>query len=241
MKRNFVLLCCRAKIYKNETCICNFKSNQSQKHGFTFENDIRKNVFMLPTQSNDTKIHDIPYYKNTLNSNENISIKTTGSNTICCADILRFYSYDFSKQNTIIVIKYKQCDEYKIIQTIYEINYNTECHDYLFGNLPKNIIEKYVENVKSIPTHIKGDEAKKIFDYLVEKKKIKQKYNNIIQINPKVDSSQTRVQCSIPNFEQTLNKFIIYKSPKDTPNLIREKYIVSEIESSKRERKKKIK
>ena len=214
---------------------------QSQKHGFTFENSTRETIFDLPVEKNNTDKHDIPKEKNKYNKNENCSIKTTGSKTICCSDILRFYNYNFSEQNTIIVIKYKQTQTEKIVENIYEIDYNRECHKLLFGNLPKEIIQKYVENVKSIPRHIKGDEAKKIFNYLDEKKELKKKYTNIIQINPKVDSSQSRVQCSIPNFEENLKKFIKYKSTIDKPNLLRGKQIINKIESNKRTRNIKIK
>jgi len=219
------------------------KSNkgQSQKHGFTFENSIRKNVFDLPKEPNNTDKYDIPKDKNKYNQNENCSIKTTGSTTICCGDIIRFYEYDFTNVNTIFVVKYKQTETQKIVKCIYEIDYNLECHKLLFGNLPKEIIENYVKGVKSIPTNIKGPEAKKIFNYLTEKKILKQKYNNLIQINPKVDSSQSRVQCSIPNFETTLKDFIKYKSPLETPNLIRGKAILESIESCKRPRNTKIK
>ena len=216
-------------------------SNQSQKHGFTFENSIREDVFDLQRETNNTEKYDIPKEKNKYNKNENCSIKTTGSNTICCGDILRFYNYDFTKKNTIIVIKYVQTNTEKIVKFMYEIDYNKECHKLLFGNLPKNIIENYVKYVKSIPTKIKGDEAKKIYNYLVEKKKLKIQYNNIIQINPKVDSKQSRVQCSIPNFEKNLKDFISYKSNPTTPNFLRGKYILKNIESKKRQRNKKIK
>ena len=214
---------------------------QSQKHGFTFENEIRA-VFHLPTEANNQNTHDIPKDQNIYNSNENCSIKTSGSQTICCGDILRFYNYNFTtEQNTIIVILYKQTNTHKTVKNIYEINYNKECHTKLFGNLPEEEIQKYVEGVKSIPRNIKGQEAKNIFNYLVEKKKLKNKYNNIIQINPKVDSSQSRVQCSIPNFEKNLEEFIIYKSSPDSPNTIRGGKIIQSIESCKRKRKNKLK
>ena len=214
-------------------------NNQSQKHGFTFENEVREIVFNLQKHANDTNIHDISKEVNMFDSNENISLKTTGSQTICCGDILRFYSYSFDEKNTMIVIKYKQNETHKIIECIYEIDYNKECHELLFGNLSKEEIEKYVNGVKSIPANVKGDEAKKIFNYLHEKSEMKKKYTNLIQINPKVDSSQSRVQCSIPNFEKNLSKFITYKSPPQTPNLLRGKEISATIESCKRQRNKK--
>ena len=219
--------------------IISYGPNQSQKHGFTFENEIRTKVFKLSSHGNDTNVHDIPYEKNTLDPNENISIKTTGCETICCGDILRFYNYDFKKKNTIIIIKYKQSEEYKIIDNIYEIDYNIECHKLLFGDLPEDEIMLYVKGVKSIPKNIKGSEAKKIYNYLDEKKKIAKQYNNIIQINPKVDSKQSRVQCSITKFETKLKKYITYKSSLDCPNIIRGNEISISISSGRRIRNKK--
>ena len=94
-------------------------------------------------------------FKNRFNSNENISIKTTGSFNICCGDILRFFN-TFNEINTIIVVKYLQKDTQKVIKNTYEINYNEDCHQVLFGNLTKEIIESYVSGVKSIPLNVKG-------------------------------------------------------------------------------------
>ena len=73
-------------------------SNQSQNHGFTFENQIRLNIFNLDSESNNTDKYDISSANNIYNSNENISIKTTGNGTICAGDILRFFTYDFTKK-----------------------------------------------------------------------------------------------------------------------------------------------
>jgi hypothetical protein len=212
-------------------------NTQSQSHGFTFENSVRVDAFDLPGESNNTDIHDIPKVKNKHDSNENCSIKATGSGTICCGDILRFYDYDFGEKNTILVIKYKQHDEVKVVETIYEIDYSRECHHHLFGNLPREVIEQYVTNVKRIPGKVKGADAKKIFSYLVEKKQINKNYTNLIQINPKVDGRQSRVQCSIPNFETALTPFIMYQSSSETPNLLRGKEIVAIVKSSRRKRK----
>ena len=98
-------------------------TGQSQKHGFIWENNIRETVFLLSSETNDTNIHDIPCDQNPFDSNENISIKTTGSNTIYCGDILRFFNYNFNThKNTILVIKYRQISGNKTIQNIYEID-----------------------------------------------------------------------------------------------------------------------
>jgi hypothetical protein len=215
-------------------------ANQSQKHGFVFENSVRSDVFNLSPDVNNTDIHDIPKHINHFNNNENCSIKTTGSNVIYCGDILRFYDYKFDEKNTIIVIKYKQTLTQKIVTSVYEIDYNKSCHKLLFGNLTRDILEKYVSGVKSIPTNVKGQEAKKIYNYLFEKKRMSKTYNHQIQINPKVSRTQSRVQCSISRFEKTLKKFITYKSRAHSPNILRDKQIVYMIESPKRSRKSKI-
>ncbi len=98
---------------------------QSQKHGFIFENRLREKVFELKNKKNDTDIHDISSSENKFNSNENISIKISCNGDIGCGDILRFYKYDFTQKNTMIVGIYKQInDKQKQIESIYEIDYN---------------------------------------------------------------------------------------------------------------------
>lgn len=216
----------------------NITSNQSQRHGFTFENSVRETVFKLPQVSNDTNIHDIPCHLNCYDERENCSIKTTGSKTICCGDILRFHDYDFAKKNTIIVIQYEQLATTKRVKCVYEIDYNEKCHKLLFGDLTRQVIEDYVEKVKSIPRNVSGKEAKSIFDYIAAKKSL-QSYGHKIQINPKVDSKQTRVQCSITDFENVLAEFIKTKSSIDAPNLLREHEIILSVDSAPRIRNKK--
>jgi hypothetical protein len=233
------LKCCGAKLYKGEKCTCGMVTNliisnssecytQSQAHGFTWEGDIRVKVFLLSSNKNDTNKYDV------VTDNENCSIKTTGSDNICLSDIQRFYNYNFSKKNTIFVIKYNQVDDYKIIKNIYEIDYNKKCHEMLFGNLPLSEIEEYNKMVKTIPVKVKGEEATSIFDYLNKKRELVYKYDFQIGINPKVDSSQSRVQCSV-NLN-VLSEFITYTSNDETPNLIRGKKIEKQIYSPPRER-----
>ena len=72
-------------------------------------------------------------------------------------------------------------------------------------------------------------------------KKLKKQFKYNIQINPKVDGSQSRVQCSIPNFETVLKNFITYKSSDECPNSLRGKEIELTINSCKRKRNKKTK
>lgn len=210
---------------------------QSQESGFKFENLIKSYIFNLPEDINNTDLHDIPKEKNIFNKNENISIKSTLSNTIYCGDIINFYNYNFNEINTIILIKYYQINRKKKIEKIYEIDYNKDMFEILFGNLPKQEIQTYIEKIKNIPKNINNEEAKKYFDYINERDILKNKYNQKILINPKVDSKlQRRVQCSIPNFYNLLKEFIIYESSIEKPNRIRNKEIPLYIISGKRKR-----
>lgn len=194
----------------------------SQKHGFLWENYIRKIVFGLSEEQNNTDIHDIPSYKNKFDINENVSIKTTCGSNIDCADIIRFFGYDHDNaKHTIICLIYKQLGSSKTIRKIYEIDYSKNMRDYLFGTISLQELQDYVKLVKSIP---KGNVSKEQKDlYISEKKRLQLHHNMRINISPKVDSkTQRRVQCSIPNFETTLSEFICYKSPIESPSLLRD-------------------
>lgn len=204
---------------------------QSQLHGFIIENEIRQKVFGLPAESNNTDIHDITL------SDENISVKTVGGNTIYCGDIERFFSYDFSEKQTIVVVKYQQVETTKKIVDIFEISYNEACHQFLWGTIPLDTIKKYVDLVKSI-LHGRPDKYTKEI-YKNSKKFMEKHFNMNISINPKVDSGgQRRVQCSIGNFESKLADFITYQSTRDTgkPNIYRDKEIIESFESPRRVR-----
>lgn len=200
--------------------------SQSQSGGFKFENEVKEKVFGLNPETNNTDIHDVDHTKNIFDTNENISIKSTGSNTICCSDIMRFYSYDFKKKNTIIVIQYVQVDNKKIIKNSYEINYCRELHEKLFGKIPAQFLLDYVNLVKKI----KPGRHNNWWSHIA--KKIKIVFGCEITVNPKVDSKkQRRVQCSIPNFTKTCEGFI---KKNDIPNVIRGKVIYESIDSSVR-------
>jgi hypothetical protein len=210
---------------------------QSQKHGFIFENRLRENVFGLQKKNNDTDIHDISSSENKFNSNENISIKISCNGDIGCGDILRFYKYDFTKKNTMIVGIYTQINEkQKKIYVIYEIDYNEKLHKLLFGEIDEEEIQHYVNVVKNIPHGFVKKEDK----LYLKLKKTYQKINGMkIIINPKVNSSnQRRVQATIPKIQKILEEnpeFVISKTSGENL-IIRGVEINSIIESSRRVR-----
>jgi hypothetical protein len=213
---------------------------QSQSHGFILaEYPIREKVFGIPPESNNTDTHDIPCEKNKFDPNENISIKATGGLYIDCGDILRFFNYDMKKKNTIICVKYVQTLDKKMIKKIYEINYNQEMHRYLFGTITIEELTEYVNFVKNIKSGKCDKETRK--KYISEKKRLQKYHNMKINISPKVDSkSQRRVQCSIPNFNESLKNYITYYSSDNKPNVIRDIEIPLSIISKSRTRNSKL-
>lgn len=209
---------------------------QSQRHGFIFENFIRTMIFLLGEVLNDTNTHDIPRSQNRFNPNENISIKCSGGNKIECGDIRRFHGYDFTEKNTIIFIQWEQnTATTKIIKRICEIDYNRALHTHLFGTITSEEIEEYDSFIKSIPP---GREAQKQYKVEREEKKreLQEIHHMMATISPKVDSGkQRRVQCGF-YIDRIPEEFITYKSPEETPNLLRGIEIPLTIESTRRQR-----
>lgn len=212
--------------------------SQSQSHGLFWDNEIRVKVFGLNQCKNDTKKYDIDFSENKFDPNENISIKTTCNNNICCGDIIRFYNGSFDKKYTIILIRYLQTQDKKEIKEIIEINYTQALRDYLFGTITEDILKQYVDFIKSIPNGIVTPEINS--EYKKQKTTLQKEHKMFITINPKVDSnSQRRVQCTIPKIDYLLDKFPELIISRTKTSVIRGITISSEIQSSPRVRHKK--
>jgi len=193
---------------------------QSQHHGFVFENQIRTKVFGMTSERNDTGKHDIPKNRNKLNSNENVSIKMTGKNDICCGDILRFYDYDFADENTIIIGQYTQNANQKTITRIIEIDYNKNLHEYLFGTISREELSSYVDMVKAVHRGKVSERLRK--EILQKKKDLEKTHGMMIQISPKIDSgSQRRVQCRIKNIDDVIRGMTSNLKTMSTDGFIR--------------------
>jgi len=208
---------------------------QSQAHGLFWDSEIRVKCFGLPECKNDTTKYDVCCENNKFDPLENISIKTSGNNNIDCGDILRFYSGDFDndKKYTIILIRYKQIENKKILSEILEINYDTKLRDILFGTISKKMLEGYVDFIKNIPAGCVSEATKK--NYKDCKNKMQNEFNMKINISPKVDShSQRRVQCSIPKLDQLLELYPEFVISRTTEPIIRGIAITKEIESGRR-------
>lgn len=176
--------------------------SESQKHGFLFEDVIKKEIFCITEKISYTNHYDIPSELNKLND-FNISIKTTCNKTICCGDY-KTYINNKDKYLTIAIV-YKQITNLKTIDKIYLIN-----NEILIKLLNEKDYSKiiFLDNfIKTIPKNERPNTE--ITDkYKLLSKELSCKY---IKFNPKVDSKiQRRLQWSfnIENITKDYNKFV---------------------------------
>ena len=121
------------------------------------------------------------------------SIKTTGSNSINCGDILR------RRQETdynLVVGVYEQCGDNKVFHTEYTFYIKPEHERKLWGKMNYNQLAEYVDYIKNIPAGKEAQQETKT-ERTVLKNCISDN-NALMVIHPKVDSKkQRRVQCSV--------------------------------------------
>jgi hypothetical protein len=129
------------------------------------------------------------------------SVKSTGKNTVECADILKRMS---EKEYRLIVGCYKQQGPNKVFHTEYEFLITPEDYSKLWGSMTYESVKPFVDYVKSIPD---GRESQK--NTSKNRKTLKKQVqckNSLMKINPKVDSkTQRRVQCSFKLDEMLLS------------------------------------
>jgi hypothetical protein len=170
---------------------------ESQAHGFKFQRIVEKEVFGLETEIPKayTGIHDVPKAYNKLNPEENVSIKTTGSETICFADPLRLFDYSVEEKHTAIAIYYRQEDGLKIIKKV--VQFSLDDKSALFGDVGRDEIQYICEEIKKVPIGIPMSELN------AHRQRINAMTKELsvrcpIQFNSKIDSKkQRRLQCSL--------------------------------------------
>ena len=122
----------------------------------------------------------------------NGSVKTTGRNTVDCADILKRMEQN---EYRVIVGCYTQRGPYKIFHTEYEFFITPDDYLKLWGSMTYESVKPFVDFVKNIPHGAEGrkntSKKRTLFKKEVQCKK------SLMTINPKLDSkTQRRVQCS---------------------------------------------
>ena len=121
------------------------------------------------------------------------SIKTTGSNSVNCGDILR------RRQETdynLVVGCYSQVGDNKVFYSEYTFYIRPEHEQKIWGRMNYNQLAEYVDYIKNIPAGKEAQQETKT-ERTVLKNCIEDK-NALMKIHPKVDSKkQRRVQCSL--------------------------------------------
>jgi hypothetical protein len=230
----------------NENCIdgdlqC---TSESQGHGKAWEVDIQKRVYGIPLEIingySHTSKYDIPAKDNILHK-KNVSIKTSGDMNLCMSDVRKFLN---SENMDVVCIIWRQItpkkkqamktvvfdfDDFKktLIEDLSKYNYTLEgwlkdIDDY--GNYVKNLPKDYYIESKN--------KLRSQKEHIIKKTELC-KNINYFQVNPKIDSKQQRVQCSI-----NLNKIDIEKTITDGGMLFDKEY-TKQIHSSSRKRHKK--
>ena len=136
----------------------------------------------------------------------NASVKTTGSNTICCGDLLRMMQH---REHRLIVGCYTQEGKKKVFHTQYEFYIQPSDYKKLWGQMDYQKVEQFVEYVKNIPH---GKEAQ--LSTKSERNQLQEQTQcneALYSINPKVDSKkQRRVQCSL-KLDELIDSGVYYE------------------------------
>lgn len=172
-------------------------NKEVQSHGFIWEKEVLKLYGLTDEQISTIKYNstfDLPKEFNGVD----ISIKTTGSNTVCMGDCLRIF--DASAESFhMIVIQYKQVNTQKHVKDVVQIDL-TNSRNLLFGEIERHELEELDKLVKSVPQ--KRKPTKEEHTAMYEYRNNLHKKGGAIQLNIKCNSQQSRLQCSIPKFNE---------------------------------------
>ena len=145
------------------------------------------------------------------------SIKTTGSNSVNCGDLLR---RRLETDYNLVVGCYSQVGDNKVFHTEYTFYIRPEHEQKLWGSMSYDQLKEYDDFIKSIPY---GAELATKAERASRKKSISDK-DALFTINPKANSQQRRVQCTlkikqmikagIPHTARTIREEVNYPKRK---------------------------
>ncbi len=225
------------------THLAHIKMPEVQKHGFTWEKDLLRNVYGATEEEiksiGYTEKEDVPARCNHLDGVP-VSIKTSCSpNSVCMGNPLRIFdSVSSTSPIDLVVIHYQQDDERKIkkLHEITELNLkNTK--ELLFGTLTREELENLDAEIKKIPAKRKPTPEEHTALYNL--RNTLQAKSGALQLNIKCDKTQSRLQCSFNKFQDflTSNPDKIVAQSKTAE--FRGKCILEEVSSGRRQFKKK--
>jgi hypothetical protein len=203
---------------------------ESQAHGFTWEDHIKKEVYKIQGNAAYTRKNDIDSHENTIDSKAvNISIKTSGSLSVDMGDARRVYE-GTSEPLHMVLIQYTQQGGQKVLKSVLEVDL-TGAREELFGSLTLAEVVGFHEELKKIPH---GQVQNK--DYLKHSAELNTKSKHLV-LRPKVDSkSQRRLQCSFTNIDAFCAAYPERLLYKNTEGLFKGVQLMKTLESGRRVR-----
>jgi hypothetical protein len=207
----------------------------NQGHGFLWENAITRDVFHLEEALPYTSVFDVDAAHNTLNPEENVSIKAACGDKAECGDAFRIFSYGDAAV-TMIHIQYRQRDpQTKELVRLREFRLGgAEAHRLLFGTVTQEEINALIQMTRAIPAGPIPAATKAAIH--AEKKRLNAKSGGI-RFNPKMDSkNQRRLQCSIPKLSAFLTANPSLVVSDTTQPLVRGIPIPATVPSGRRQR-----
>jgi hypothetical protein len=175
------------------------EKKEVQAHGFLWERQLLTRVYGATSEEiatlSYTSPYDLPVAMNRV-TKANLSIKTTGSTTICMGDALRIFDEVSAKEGPLhlTVIRYAQeTPTTKRIKEIIEVNL-TDSQTLLFGTATRADIEALDRLVKAVPQKRSPTPEEHAAIYALQRS-LKAKLKGIY-LNVKCNSQQSRLQCS---------------------------------------------
>lgn len=176
---------------------------ESQNHGVLFEDEVIKKITGFKKEEYE-KFLDKAYTASMdihkgIHSEENFSIKVKGlKGRINCGDIENFYNHCLHNEFFMVLGLWKQVQNIKRYDQIYEIKFEPKNFHKIWGTIPLQDILDFKKYVTSIPKGPAGQSANRTLWRQKRNAILANSSGHIITIDAKIDSgSQRRVQCTL--------------------------------------------
>ena len=194
-----------------------------QAHGKLWEKELAISVYKLTEAElrgiNYTATHDIPGELNKLNPGINISVKTSCSeNIVGMGDVLRVYDTVSSGHpiHATVLFYNQDCDtKTKTVTRIVEVDLTGSTRE-LFGTITRADLSSLNALIHAVPKELRGRviiEGKKVSAPSVQRTAYLEKQIELlgktgaIYLNPKLDETNCRLQCSFNRFKKFLTDY----------------------------------
>lgn len=221
-----------------------------QAHGKLWETEIAMNVYGATDAElkrvNYTATHDIPASINHLNPDTNISVKVSCSdNTVGMGDPLRVFDTVSSghKLHAVVLTFEQDCEaNTKTMKRIVELDLSNSVNE-LFGTITRKDLEDLNHLIHAVPKDLRARvviNGKKVSPpspqrtaYLEKQVELLGK-SGAIFLNPKLDETNCRLQCSFNKFQKFLIDYPDRLIAESTTSEFRGGHITQSISSSPR-------